>query len=1311
MRAHLALVTVLAGTLPPARGAEADAFASRIRPVLEEHCLDCHGAEKPKGDLNLERFAARADLHADAELWVRIARQVDSGEMPPPEKSRLTEAERAAWLSSVRAELAEVARRTAGDPGPVVLRRLSNAEYAHTLRDLTGVDSLDPARTLPVDGAAGEGFANVGDALVMSPALLEKYLESARKVAAHLVPLEDGIAFSPHTSRRDWTNERLDRIRAFHARYTAAEGATEVNLQGVKFSTNDGGRLPVRDYLAATIAARDGRGAKPGVAGLNARYLQTLLDVLRRKDNNPLLSTLRHRWASATGPDVPALAEWVAQWQNALWKFNPVGQIGKTGGPAAWMTPVDPLANRRELRADIPANSGDPIRVRLTATSADPSRPGRVVWEKARLVTAGQADIPLGNPAALADDLARRRALVRSTAAACLAAADAVQSRNESAEAAAKRLAVPLDLLDSWLRLLGIQTGPSELRGHLAARNGSVDGKAAVRGWVGADALGVLANTADTEQRVPGTMASRSVAVHPSPSRAVVVAWQSPANATARVSWRVQDAHTACGNGVVWSVDVRRGATRRALGAGATEAGTPQAGDAETVVNTGDVVALVIGPRDGSHVCDLTAVQLSITAGSRVWDLAADIVPDILAGNPHADAAGTAGIWHFLEEPADRAVLPVLSADALLGRWQNATDPVERARLAGELQTRLSDPARAADAEAALLLRAGGPLVPWPAASAPGTPLAAEFTLPAEVAAGRTLVVDARAGDGASLVSIAVGGSASPAPTPPVLVAGEEERARWTNAFAEFRALFPAALVYAKIVPVDEVITLVQFHREDEHLARLMLGESERAELDRLWGDLRFVSQEALTAVDAYDQLWQFATQDADPKVFEALRQPIRDRAAAFRTASSNAAPRQVEAVIALADRAWRRPLTVAERDGLRATHAALRAEGLEPDEALRLLLARVLVSPAFLYRQERPGAVTGPVNDRELAARLSYFLTSSLPDEPLRADAASGRLRDPAVLLGHARRLREGPHARRLAEEFGLYWLHLADFDRLDEKSPRHFPEFLSLRGPMREEAVRFLADLLQRGAPATELLDADHTFLNGELAAFIGVPGVAGPEWRRVDGMRARGRGGILGLPAVLARQSGASRTSPILRGTWISEVLLGDKLPKPPAGVPVLPEDEAGTDPLTVRQMVERHSSDPACARCHRLVDPYGFSLERFDAIGRLRDRDLAGRAIDTRVTLPGGDAFDGLDGLRAHLMKSRRDDICRAFARKLLGYALGRATRLSDQPLLDEMQRDLAAAGWPVGDIVDRIVTSPQFLNIRGVEPAGPTENSP
>src|SRR5439155_4117911 len=190
----------------------------------------------------------------------------------------------------------------------------------------------------------------------------------------------------------------------------------------------------------------------------------------------------------------------------------------------------------------------------------------------------------------------------------------------------------------------------------------------------------------------------------------------------------------------------------------------------------------------------------------------------------------------------------------------------------------------------------------------------------------------------------------------------------------------------------------------------------------------------------------------------------------------------------------------------------------------------------------------------------------------------------------------------------------------------------------------------------PVLTIFDADHTFVNEALAKHYGIPGVTGPEWRRVDGVHKYGRGGILGLAATLAKQSGASRTSPILRGNWIAEVLLGEKLPRPPKDVPRLPEDETATEGLTVRQLVEKHSSDPKCAICHQRMDPYGYALEGFDAIGRRRDKDLGGRPIDTRATTMDGVQFDGIDGLRNYLLTERRDAFLRQFCRKLFGYAL-------------------------------------------------------
>ena len=197
----------------------------------------------------------------------------------------------------------------------------------------------------------------------------------------------------------------------------------------------------------------------------------------------------------------------------------------------------------------------------------------------------------------------------------------------------------------------------------------------------------------------------------------------------------------------------------------------------------------------------------------------------------------------------------------------------------------------------------------------------------------------------------------------------------------------------------------------------------------------------------------------------------------------------------------------------------------------------------------------------------------------------------------------------------------------------------------------------------------------------------------------MRQYGRGGILGLAATLASQSGASRTSPILRGNWVAEVLLGDRLPRPPKDVPKLPEEET-TETLTVRQLVEQHRADPRCAHCHERIDSFGFALEGFDAIGRRRERDLGGRPIDTRATALDGTAFEGIDGLRHYLLTERRAAFEKQFCRKLLGYALGRAVQLTDEALLQRIQAEWPAHEQRVGWLIEQIVCSPQFLEVRG-----------
>jgi hypothetical protein len=254
-----------------------------------------------------------------------------------------------------------------------------------------------------------------------------------------------------------------------------------------------------------------------------------------------------------------------------------------------------------------------------------------------------------------------------------------------------------------------------------------------------------------------------------------------------------------------------------------------------------------------------------------------------------------------------------------------------------------------------------------------------------------------------------------------------------------------------------------------------------------------------------------------------------------------------------------------------------------------------------------------------------------------------------------------------------------------------------------MYEESIRFFTDLFQNDRAMLNVLDADYTFLNEDLAKHYEIAGVKGAEWRRVEGVKKFSRGGILGQATTLAKQSGASRTSPILRGNWVSEVLLGEKLPRPPKDVPQLPEDEA-TESLTVRQLTEKHTTDPRCAGCHARIDAFGFALEKFDAIGRKRDQDLGGRTIDTRAKVMDGSEFEGIEGLRDYLLTKRRDAFVKQFCRKLLGYALGRAVQLSDGPLLTEMSQQLKANDYRVSTAVETIVRSKQFREIRGKEMA-------
>ncbi|WP_435020337.1 DUF1592 domain-containing protein [Tundrisphaera sp. TA3] len=1354
-----AVLLGLAGPIRAEGGEAGAAYQSEIRPLIARYCQECHAGDRVEGDLDLEEFAAWDEARKHPRAWQKVGAMLDGGQMPPKDARQPTDAERAKLKAWVHDYLTTEARKQAGDPGRVVLRRLGNAEYTYTLRDLTGLDDLSPAREFPVDGAAGEGFTNTGNALVMSPALVTKYLDAAKGVAAHAVLLPDGFRFSPTTTPSDWTNEGLARIRDFYRAFTDPRGGNSVVVQGLVFETNQGGRLPLERYLAATLAGRDALRADPSNAianvardhGLSPKYLGILWRLLADESHpSPMLDGLRGRWKAAGPGEAGALAAEVEGWQGLLWRFNLVGHIGKVGGPKAWMEPISPIVARQEIRQKLPAvpDGGEVVLSLAVGDAGDGSDGDLAVWERPRLVVPGRPDLLLRDAGPVARDLAARRARIIDAAAQCLAIADDVGREPGAVDlpALASKHGVPAEALSAWLEALGLDHGgPVSLGDPITRTVAGFPGFDAIKGWVGDEALSVLANPTDQAASIPGTIPPHSVAVHPTPTRQVVVGWRSPGAAGLRVSGMVRDAHLACGNGVAWSLELRRGRTRQALASGVTDGGKPAPiSIADPVeVRPGDALALVVGPRDGSHVCDLTAIALTLQAGDRSWDLGRDVSADILAGNPHADASGTAGVWHFASEPIAPATPgAVIPAGSMLARWRSSADPAEKAALADQVRAMLRGEAAPAPgspdaALRGLLLAPAGPLMAStlrpardtpadrgdprfgtrpdgvavdPASLAVRAPGVVEFRLPADLAAGAEFVASGllhpEAGREGSVQFRAVVGpvAAGPGLGPGPIVArdGSAAKRRIEASLDEFRQAFPAALCYTKIVPIDEAVTLTLVHREDEPLRRLMLDDAQSAQLDRMWEELHFIGQDAIKLVDVFAQLLEYASQDADPKVFEPLRPAIMAGADALRRKLVAAEPVQIDALVRFAARAYRRPLADGEAEELRGLYGRLREQGLPHDEAFRLTLARILVAPAFLYRAEvpAPGVASAPVSNWEMANRLSYFLWASPPDDELRGLAASGRLRDPDVVAAQARRMVKDGKARRLATEFACQWLHVYEFDQLDEKSEQHFPTFVGLRGAMYEETIRFLADLFQQDRPVLDVLDADHTFLNEALAAHYEIPGVAGPEWRRVDGLKGRGRGGVLAQATTLAKQSGASRTSPTLRGNWISEVLLGERLPRPPKDIPQLPEDESATEGLTVRQLVEQHASNPKCATCHVRIDPMGFALEAFDPVGRLRTKDLGDRPIDVRAKAADGAEFAGLDGLRGYLLTARRDAFVRQFCRKLLGYALGRAVQLSDEPLLDEMQAALKARDHAVGAAIEVVVRSRPFREIRG-----------
>ncbi|WP_414661610.1 DUF1592 domain-containing protein [Horticoccus sp. 23ND18S-11] len=404
-----------------------------------------------------------------------------------------------------------------------------------------------------------------------------------------------------------------------------------------------------------------------------------------------------------------------------------------------------------------------------------------------------------------------------------------------------------------------------------------------------------------------------------------------------------------------------------------------------------------------------------------------------------------------------------------------------------------------------------------------------------------------------------------------------------------------------------------------------------------------------------------------------------------------------------LARAAYRRPPSETELDVLVAVFDLGRENHLSHAAALGLMLKSILVSPQFLYitpaGEPAPGSRIVPVDDHQLASRLSYLVWATMPDAELSALADHGTLHEPATLQAQVKRLLLDARSRALFDGFGAQWLGLGEIEGKTFDAAK-FPLMTpAMRTAMYDEARLFFDSIVRDNRSVVSFVDSDYTFLNATLAPLYGLEKtVTGSAMRRVA-LTDANRGGILGMPGILATTSFPTRTSPVKRGVWVLEQVLGEHVPPPPPNVPALEDrDGAKMATLTLRQRTELHRTDAVCASCHRVLDPIGFGLENFDAIGRWRDTDDSGGVIDATGELPGGKRFSAPKELKL-LIAARQVDVARNLTEKLLAYALCRQLEGYDEIVVDRLMETIAKDGYRMQTLITAIVTSYPFTQRR------------
>ncbi len=1066
------------GSLPPARGRSTRAvlvwcavwllsFAtapaaelSEARPLVSQFCVDCHGADSPAAHLNLEQLTSQPEFATQFRTWEKVIERLKDGRMPPADAPQPTAADRKQLIEAIAGDLNAYIERYAGDPGNIVVRQLTSAEYAYSIEDLTGLDLIDE-HDFVHDAVGGAGFTNAGDVQFIDDATLQRYLESAKKVAAHAVigagPLQFDVDRGK-TGRELSAIRRIQQIYRSHGFRTAAgEGGEPFGLELYSKAFYVAWRFRHRQPLGQTEA--------------------TLADFARAEGLEPRFAEYIHSLLTAPAHRFPT-NDIVERWRNL---------------PEAGAVPESGAVSVREACKEI------------------------------------------------------------------------------------------YDRLRYWQHLLASESSDEEEAAVLS--DGAVE----------------LSNASSFKARLDwpegSDRATLELAVLPvaRPQAKPLVVWRHP-----RMRFR-RDRK--------WTAYQPLRAVLSGESADQLQFGHHPA-DAEI-----DADDFVLG------ATEKLVLAFPVPAGAKSGQFVVDVMLDATHG--------------------DEDVVRCTVSDGV--------NPGETVAATGTYSVLLADP--------------DGPTYRW---LKPGIEEFAR-TLP-EVSHREPAPSDR-----------------DPIPAPFDRTYNSAER----NHF------------HAKL----------KYHRDDRFLVAYLLDDATRVQLDQAWADL-------LTSFDYHDEFYRVVARkfalpenrrmaDIDAAWIASL--PDEPRAYSERLytdylagqrALTMAEPNHVEQAVELAERAWRRPLSTAEQDRLRGFYTRLRDNHVEHVEAMQLMLARILVAPAFLYRTEAPppSPTLVPLSDWELASRLSYFLWSSIPDEPLRRAAAAGRLRDPETLAAEVRRLLHDSKASRFATEFFGQWFGFYRFDQHRGVDAGRFPEFNdALKQAMYDEAISFFTHIVRENRPVDEILFADYTFADAQLARHYGLPAVESRESVKLAGAGQYHRGGLLRLGAVLTVTSAPLRTSPVKRGDWVLRRVLGTPVPPPPADAGSITADDVQPDGQTLRQRLEAHRREASCVNCHSRMDPLGFALEQYDSIGRWRERYRDDQPIDTSGVLGDGAEISGVIGLLDYL-KAHRSQFHQVLVTRLLGYALGRPELASDRPLLDELAGELDRepdGGGSLCDLVVRIVSSRQF----------------